>query len=344
MISAKTIEDWGIEKAWGLRAERYVDDLLNRIDQLVGTALGNMKEASVGYSHSRCGFAMNRRLPSSDGFRLAPNPKGLVDHDVPVLRVTTNDGDLLALVFGYACHNTALGPTSQIHGDYAGFAQEKLEQDHADSVALFLTGCGGDQDPSPRRHLEDARQNGLALASAVEGALATEMMLLPASLNVSFENVPIAFAPLPSREELEARAKSPDGFVARHAQMILSKWPTPDKQPEDYLYPIHVIAFGQGLTLVAMGGEPVAEYALRIKRELSTESRQLWVAGYSNLVNAYVPNRRVLKEGGYEGTQAIIYQSLPAPFAEDIEDRILEAVHRQIAATTSDTRENQLKK
>ena len=37
---------------------------------------------------------------------------------------------------------------------------------------------------------------------------------------------------------------------------------------------------------------------------------------------------RVLKEGGYEGTEAIIYQSLPAPFRPELEDQIVATVRK----------------
>jgi len=80
----------------------------------------------------------------------------------------------------------------------------------------------------------------------------------------------------------------------------------------------------------------MAEYAVRLRSELAKPDRHIWVAGYSNLVNAYIPNRRVLREGGYEGTQAIIYQSLPAPFAEDIEERIFASVRRQLAVVNGE--------
>ena len=69
-----------------------------------------------------------------------------------------------------------------------------------------------------------------------------------------------------------------------------------------------------------------------LKKELAQEVNFVWVAGYSNLVNAYVPNRRVLLEGGYEGTEAVIYQSLPGPFQLDVEERIINSVHRQFDA------------
>lgn len=332
MISAKTVADWGIDAGWGARAESYANDVVKAVDQIIGEAIAKQEPVTLSYSHARCGFAMNRRLRTNSGFRLGPNPDGNVDHAVPVLRIENSDNRLLGIIFGYACHNTALGDTRQLHGDYAGFAQEKLESEHQGTVALFLTGCGGDQDPSPRRHLDDARQNGLALASAVEGALTAPQISLPATLTTSLETIPIAFSPLPARDELTARANSSDGYVSRHARMILEKWPNPGDQPTDYQYPVQVVGIGQQLLLVALGGEPVVDFSLRIKKDLSPLGKSVWVAGYSNLVNAYIPTRRVLEEGGYEGTEAIIYQSLPTPFALDTEERIVASVLRQAQA------------
>lgn len=194
------------------------------------------------------------------------------------------------------------------------------------------TPCGGDQDPSPRRHQADAEQNGLALASAVEGALAAPPLPLGPRLSTSLETVPLAFADLPPRAELEARSGSGDGFVSRHARMILTNWPNPGDQPPDYKYPVQVVGLGGKLTLVALGGEPTVDYATRLKKELHRNDQPVWVAGYSNLVNAYVPSRRVLQEGGYEGMEAVIYQSLPASFRPELEDKIVESVHRQVKA------------
>ncbi len=285
--------------------------------------------ANVRYAHARCGFAMNRRQPTTDGFRLGLNPDGPVDHDVPVLAVRSADDKLIALVFGYACHNTALGPVREINGDYAGFAQRRLESEHPEAVALFLAGCGGDQDPAPRRHVQDAEQHGLALASAVEAGLAAPSLPLDSRLSVSLETCPLPFTPLPPRNELEARAASPNGFVSRHARRILDQWPNPGDHPRDYPLPVQVIQLGGKLTIVALGGEPVVDYSLSLRKQLGGDQQPVWIAGYSNLVSAYVPNRRVLKEGGYEGTEAVIYQSLPGPFVPEIEERITESVVRQ---------------
>ena len=329
MVSAKTVADWGIPSVWGERTDKYLGELVKKVDAAIGMAISSMGPSRVSYCRARCGFAMNRRISTPKGFTLGLNPDGPVDHDVPVLRIESSDKKLIGLVFGYACHNTALGPIRKFHGDYAGFAQRKLEKDHPDTVALFLMGCGGDQDPQPRRHQEDAEQNGLALASAVEAGLAAAPVRLSATLSTSLEMCPLAFAPLPPRADLEERAKSGDGFVSRHARWILKQWPNPGDRPADYQLPVQVVVLGEKLTLAALGGEPVVDYSIRLKRELASDGRFVWVAGYANLVNAYVPSRRVLQEGGYEGTQAVIYQSLPGPFQTDVEERIVASVHRQ---------------
>lgn len=329
MLSAKNVADWGIDAAWGDRAESYAEELTLKIDHLIGTALSQERPVQIHYGQGKCGFAMNRRIKTPEGMRMGPNPDGKTDPVVPVLRVDTDEGELLALVFGYACHNTALGDIRQLHGDYAGLTQQRIEQDHPGTVALFLMGCGGDQDPHPRRHLEDARKNAESLAGAVEDALAHPSAALPATLSASLEMCPLAFRPLAPKTDFEARAQSPDGFVARHARNVLRDWPAKGAQPADYQLPVQVLILGGQLTLVALGGEPVVDYAHRLRAELGSGQQPVWVAGYSNRVNAYLPSRRVLEEGGYEGTEAIIYQSLPTPFQPDVEERVVQSVIRQ---------------
>ena len=59
--------------------------------------------------------------------------------------------------------------------------------------------------------------------------------------------------------------------------------------------------------MVFLGGEVVADYALRLKRELGAS--RLWVNAYANHVPCYIPSTRVLAEGGYEAELAMDYSA-----------------------------------
>ena len=50
------------------------------------------------------------------------------------------------------------------------------------------------------------------------------------------------------------------------------------------------------------------------------------MAAYSNDVMSYIPSRRVLQEGGYEAVDSMIFYGLPGPYADDVEDRVLDGL------------------
>jgi neutral ceramidase len=89
---------------------------------------------------------------------------------------------------------------------------------------------------------------------------------------------------------------------------------------------VQAVRFNRDLTLLALGGEVVVDYAARSKREFPQET--LIVAGYCHDVMCYIPSRRVLREGGYEAVDSMIYYGQPGPFAESVEETIAAAVHR----------------
>jgi hypothetical protein len=326
---------YGLTPAQVEQCEAYSNRLRRQIVDLVGEALSQMAPAELTYTHARAGFAMNRRLKTEHGWRISPNPDGPVDHDVPVLRISDTDGKLHAVLFGCACHCTTLS-FYQFCGDYAGFAQEYIEQAHPGTTALFMAGCGGDQNPYPRgkeRALELCREHGRALANAVEAALQGPPKPLGGPLRTALKEITLEFAEPPSRDTLQEQAKSSNRYERQHAEFLLTEFDRDGAVQTTYPYPIQVVQFGADLTLVALAGEVVVDYALRFKQELA--GPVVWVAGYCNDVFGYVPSVRVLTEGGYEGGGAMRYTPLPGPFAPSVEQRIVKTVHelaRQVKA------------
>jgi neutral ceramidase len=307
------------------RVDAYGDFLVDRLVEVVGRALEDLTPARVSVGHGAVGFAVNRREPTSEGVKIGVNPGGPVDHDVPVLKVTARDGSLRAVVFGYACHNTTLGGDFyRIGGDYSGYAQAELEKTHPGATALFVMLCGGDQNPSPRGTLDLALQHGEALAAEVARVLGTSLRPVRPPIRAALETVPLDFAPH-TRAVFEEEARSEDRFRQRRARLMLAAYDA-GKPVRQAPYPVQAVRFGRDLTLLALGGEPVVDYALRLKRELPAE--RLIVAGYCHDVMCYIPSRRVLQEGGYEAVDNTIYYGQPGPFTETVEDAIMAAVRR----------------
>ena len=297
--------------------QRYTACLEDQMVEVIGRALHDLKPAELSFEQGLAGVAVNRRRV---GHRDYPGP---VDQDVPVLAVRTPEGTLRAIVFGYACHNTVLDDY-QVNGDWAGYAQAALERAHPEATALFIEGCGADANPLPRRSVVLAERYGEAIAAAVEEVLKGPMRPLRGSLGTAFVRVDLPFQPPPSRQELEARLHGEDAYTRRHAKLMLQTLDRDGKLPDHYLYPIEVWQFGKDLTLIALAGEVVVDYALRFKRQYGFDN--VWVAGYSNDVFAYIPSLRVLREGGYEGGGAMVVYGQPAPFTWAVEETIAEEV------------------
>jgi neutral ceramidase len=315
------------------RAEQcreYVAGMRPKLVQLIGRALRDLTPVSLSYTHARAGFAMNRRTPTEKGVQNHPYPDGPVDHDVPVLQVTSADNQLKALLFTYACHSTTLS-FYQFCGDYSGFAKRYLEEAHPGTTALFMAGCGGDQNPYPRGELELCKQHGRALANGVEAALQTYPRPVRGPLRMALDDVVLEFAAPPSRAELEKEAQSKNKWERRHAEILLKELAEAEKIRTTYPIPVQVVRLGNDLILVALPGEAVVDYALRLKSEIAGPA--VWVAGYSNDVFGYLPSLRVLEEGGYEGGGAMRYTSLPGPFAPSVEKLVVDKVHELVRKT-----------
>ena len=301
-------------------AAEYTTALENTILRLIGEALNKAVPAHLDYSQARCGFAMNRRTPDGKGgWSNFPNPAGPVDHTVPVLKATSADGKELAVIFGYACHCTTLGH-QKFSGDYAGYAQQGIEQAHPGAVAMFMNGCSGDQTPYPRRTMELAQTHGQTLATAVESALQTHMKRLTGPIRAAYREIPLAYDTLPTKEKLLEEQKSADKWLSTHATRVLERIEKEGPLPASYPYPVQVLRLGKDLTWITLGGEVVIDYALRFKADIKDPI--VWVSGYTNDVMAYIPSRRIWKEGGYEGGGAMIYGSHPTRWSENTEEHI----------------------
>jgi neutral ceramidase len=321
---ARFLREFGLDPAAALASEAFRRDLEEKLVKVVGDALSALAPASVSFGTGRAGFAMNRRQKTPQGYILGVNPSGPTDQSVPVLKVADPGGKLRAVVFGYACHNTTLTEKElTISGDYAGFAQAAVESAHPGATALFVTGCAGDANPEPRGTMDLARRHGRALADAVEAVLSAPMKPLAGPIRGAYAETTLHFAGPTNRASYEARLKEPGAFRQSHARRVIAALDAGKSLVTEYPYPAQAFALGDGLTLVALAGEVVVDYAIRLQKELGGGDNTLWVAAYANDDFGYVPSLRVLKEGGYEAGDAFFFWTFPAPLGPDTEEAVV---------------------
>jgi len=309
--------------------ERYTRELTDALETVALNALANRQPAALTHGVAHARFAANRRTRG-----------GPVDQDLPVLFITDAAGRLRAVFTSYACHCTTLtGDFNQICGDWAGYAAEDIEREHPGAVALVALGCGGDANPNPRPGFDLARRHGSEIVRAVEGLLARHPRSVEGKLVCRTKEIRLAFDKLPSRAEWEARARETN-YAGSHARLQLARLQRGEKIPTALGYLVQAWTFGNDLAVVFLPGEVVADYSLRLKREF--DPSRLWVNAYANDVPCYIPSERVLKEGGYEGGDAMVYYDLPTRFAPGLENKIDSAVHhllpRSFAIAASDPR------
>lgn len=303
----------------------YRQTLQQKLLDVIGAALADLAPAELAFAHGEARFGVNRRQFTPAGVVIGVNPDGPVDPRVPVLRVTSPSGKVRALLFGYACHNTTLtAEFYHLSGDYAGFAQAELEKEFPGAVALFVQLCGGDQNPNPRSKLEYAEQHGRTLAAEVARVARTAMSPAGGRIRAAYQLAALPFAPH-TREQFEQELKDANVFRQRRARLMLQLYDE-RREPRQLRYPVQAVRLERGFTLIALGGEVVVDYALWAYRTWPQEP--LMVAGYSNDVACYIPSARILREGGYEAVDSMIYYGQPGPFTEEVEARIQDAVRQ----------------
>jgi len=277
----------------------YTARLYDQLADVARAALADLKPATLAWGEGKCGFVRNRRQYDAQGVyrRMGPNPNKAVDDTVPVLCVRSPEGRLRAIVFGCACHAVTLCQDNlKLSGDYPSFAQEAIERAHPGVQAMFVQGCGADANSDPRcgpSAEKNVRLQGQSLAAEVARVSKGPLEPVGGPLRVKFCEVDLPLKPVPPVEEL----KKMSGAMAHNATRMLAALKQGKPLPSYHRHPLAVWQFGNDLTFVGLSGEVVSGYVPLVKRALGG---RLWIAGYSNEVDGYLPDAVIVAEGGYE--------------------------------------------
>lgn len=309
-IYPMTEQDWKV-------VDKYTEQLKEKLVELVDQAIKNLQPAHIYTQNGITRFQVNRRNNRENSITPTTELKGPNDYAVPVIKIESPDKQLLAVVFGYACHPTTLS-INMFSGDYAGFAQLELEKRYPGVTAMFFQGAGADQNPLPRRTVPLAIQYGKQLAATVERVLSEEMPQQESNLITRYSEIDLLIDdPLPT-EELQVIAKGSD-YQARWANGIISELKTKGHLIKSYPFPVGYWQIGQQ-KLFILGGESVIAYSVKLKQ---TYGEQIFVMSYANDVMGYIPSEVILEEGGYEGDTSQRVYGLPSKWSKSVESKII---------------------
>lgn len=306
----------------------YRDFVLNTVVELVGEAASRLREAEMSCCRTDCDFGISRRLPSENGILWGPNDnKEDADHDLTVLKIADDRG-LISILYNYACHPTACGPSNlEITADWPGAVRSALERKSGETV-MFLQGCGADIKPvisasgksfvslsademtEKSRCMADAISNVLRNGEwkriEVDFTARSREIFLPCVQWDRTDWEKIAFGP----SEPEYRKKAALRAIEKYDRGELS---------ESFPFRVKCVRLSKDTRIICLENEMVNGYGKMIKKTLKGDTVTL---GYTGRICCYIPTARILREGGYE-CDSFLSASTAGPFDKPLEELIV---------------------
>jgi neutral ceramidase len=304
---------------------RYIETLKQRIVESVEAAIAMLQPATIGCARTSASVNVNRKTVAGS-FNLQPNPDGVVDREVGVVRITRPDGRVLAHLVNYACHGVVLGSRNlKISADYPGVVQRAMEEAFG-GVTLFTNGACGNINPIVQggTFTDVKRLGGEVAAAAVKISPGIETFPDPA-VSMRSRVVALPYQRLSERALLaiikreECRQVETAGTQANDAAgavgvmwlawaRAMLKRRRRGAMAESAKLTTRVLTIGP-LALVAIPAEVFAETGLIVKQ--ASPYAFTYVLGYADGLVGYLPTREAMRDGGYETWAYIAYGGRP---------------------------------
>jgi hypothetical protein len=303
----------------------YTRTLEKALAGAVAVAARATRPVRVGYGEGQCGFNINRRFRTPNGgIVMRPNPEGVQDRRVQVVRLEDEAGNPAAVLFRYACHPTCLsGANLRFSGDYPGAAARVIEGVYGDgTLAYYLPGCFGNLRPNlmtPEggfRGATDAEVDRLGRMLGAEVVRVAEESVAKGEggLAVGRVELGLPYAELPLAEAVRQAIREAE--MEPFTEEILARRERGEARVE-----VQALRLGP-VTLIALPGEVMIEIGARVEQALGVPAV---VMGYTNANPGYLCTAQAMSEGGYEPTCYLTSYHHPAPFTPETENLLQRA-------------------
>lgn len=298
----------------GVPDDEFVAGLAAASEDLVKRMLQQPPaEGRVEIRRGRLNHSVNRRrhwpfptIGRTYGFRLtstvmAPNPQALTDELATVLLLRRVDDDaVIAAIWHYTCHATAVIPTDVISADFPGAVRRALRQRFGNIPCVFAQGFCGDISP---KIVGADRQESIStqLRRFARKLISGPTFALWVASDWQRWSESLAAGVGAIAERAPEKTDVPVTLSIGAAQIPLAEFfhgRAPDKP-----LTVQALRLGSALELVALSAEVTVEWQSILDSALpATEGRLRLYAGYLGTLYGYLPTPRQIGEGGYEVT------------------------------------------
>lgn len=134
------------------RADRVADAVVKAATE----AKARLRPARIGFGTAKVDLNVNRDYFTHGQWLQGPNEDGVSDKTLAVMEVLGMDGQPIAVYMNYAMHPIAFFLSGAISPSFPGAASRYIEGQYPGSVAIFVQGASGNQNPNlaaPMEHL-----------------------------------------------------------------------------------------------------------------------------------------------------------------------------------------------
>jgi neutral ceramidase len=322
-------------------AESYMDVLRKRVMEAVDEAAYLEDQCSMYFGRCEISIGVSRRAPEGQGVKWAPNPGGHIERGLSVLTLKDRFDQPICIIFSVAAHPSIMQDYF-ITSEFPGAACRRLTQKIGGRcMPMFLQGAAGDvktvinvdfQNNSwikgTYQHVE---RTGSVIAEAVLQVLAERSKPIANSCKSAsvWAELPLGLPADPADYPQFYRDYprfAPNAPVDKWADYWLNRFRQEGRLPKTVSCPVQVLRFGEDTDFIAFGGELTSGLTKQIKAALPQTTNAAFL-GYSNGMIGYLPTEQMVREGGYESVEAIVYsRRLPAPYGAGLEQSLIDAV------------------
>ncbi len=284
------------------RVEALVRELMQAEFKPLHAGIGR-SQADNAVNRRRVGWRLRRRFPFlHHGASMAPNPRGIKDETVTLLRLGSD-----AVVWNYACHPVFVPELIHVSADFIGVVRRSLRTKLGPKTAvLFWQGFSGDIYPSFAATMESLSARLKRRWFKTSGAVAADVWTRWAErLADHVDHAYSSAAPRPAIGPMRSqRVSCPLTDVLQGATTNKSIW-------------AHRLQLGGEIDILGVSAELMTAYVSYFRDAL--RSPNLLCVGCIDGVFGYLPTSRMLREGGYEAADFLPHFSLSGRFRDDLE-------------------------